>query len=148
MRRTVLPVAAGLLLLQGACGDATGVQPADIAGTWTATAFAFISVSQGPLDPEVTVDLIDLGATATLEVAADGTAVVTVSQQGSTDSDSGTIAVTGNGVTLEFQGDISTGTITRDGDVLTIVLTTGVEFDFNDDGADDPATFRGVFVRS
>ena len=125
------------------CGDSTGVTLLDLTGTWTATEFTFISVA----DPDVTFDFVEAGGSATLQINADGSTQMTINLAGDNDSDSGTISVTGQTVTLEVDGDASTGTIARNGDRLTINLTTGVEFDFDNNGTDDPATFRGVFEK-
>lgn len=118
-------------------------EPADLAGTWTAESFVFTSVA----DPTVSSDLIAQGGSATLTITAQGGTTLTTELMGSTDSDTGTLTVDGELLTMEFGGDLASGTIHRDGDRLTILLTTGVEFDVDGDGSDEAATFRGVFRR-
>jgi hypothetical protein len=44
-------------------------------------------------------------------------------------------------------GDPASGTIDQNGDTVTINLDTGVEFDFDEDGAYDDATLRIVMTR-
>ena len=53
----------------------------------------------------------------------------------------------GSSIVINIEGDPASGTIGRGGNRLTIVLTTGVEFDFDDDGTDEPATLRLVLER-
>ena len=49
--------------------------------------------------------------------------------------------------TLTFNGTLSTGTISRRNDVLTLDVRTGVEWDFGDDGLDEPATMELTMER-
>lgn len=138
----VVPIGAG-------CGDddGTGPSPAQLTGTWSATKFEFASTS----DPSTRLDAISLGATLTMVLESDGSLSLTV-------------------IIPEESSDTATGSWTAEGDVLTISLETGlsgdwqfdmslsgdtltlsgahVEWDFNDDGVDDPALLNLVLVRS
>jgi hypothetical protein len=126
-----------------ACGDSTGVQPADLAGTWQITTLEFSAIGGS-----AAVDLIgDQGATGTVEIESDGAFTLSVTVLGFTETETGTITVTGNEITLASQGDAAQGTISRNGDTVTIDFDAGVEFDFDDDGTDEPATLRIVMVK-
>ena len=147
MTRSILRAAAALTLAGTvACNDSTGVQPEDLAGTWTATSAIFTSTA----NPPVSLDLIAAGASLTATIQSSGAISITTTEpvSGVSDTDNGTIAVSGTSVTLTIDGDVVTGTITRDGDTLTLNLSSGVEFDFDDDGTDDPATAIIVFVKT
>jgi hypothetical protein len=126
-----------------ACGESTGVQLADLAGTWNITTMEFSEVGGS-----ARVDLIsDFGGTATIEIESDGSFTLTITVQGVPETDTGTITVNGDEVTLATATDASQGTISRNGDTVTIDFDAGVEFDFDDDGTDDAATLRIVMVR-
>jgi hypothetical protein len=136
--RAVVAAAAVFTL---ACGDS--LAPEDIAGTYEATTMVFTSQA----DPNTTSDVLAAGYSFTIQFNANGTLETTFAIGGSTDTDSGTYAIDGNDITLDIDGDPATGTIDRSGETLTIVLTTGVEFDFDDNGVDEPATLRLVVER-
>jgi hypothetical protein len=125
-------LAAGAMALAvAACSDSTGITVEDLVGTWEATEIVFTSTA----DPSESVDAIDLGASLTVTINSAGT-VTTVfdNGQGGTDTDSGTLSVDGSTLTIgsdTFEAE-------RSGDVLT--LTGAVDFDFDEDGSDDPAT--------
>ena len=119
------------------CGDSTGVQPDDLAGTWNATSVTFTSVANS----STSVEVIGLGATLTIVIQSNGSVSLAFNVPGETPStDTGTLSVSGSDFTLVIDGDTSTGTITRNGDVVTLSIQTGVEFDFDDDGTDEAAT--------
>jgi hypothetical protein len=144
MKRLVRRIGTPLGLAAAvACGDSTGVQPADLAGTWNVTLLEFAEVG-GTL----IVDLIDdLGATASVVIESNGSFQFTVSVGGDTDSDSGTLIVSGSDITMDFNGDAAIGTISRNGDTVTIELDNGLSFDFDDDGTEEDATARIVMVK-
>lgn len=123
-----------------ACSDA--VAPEDIAGDWTATSFVFTSVA----DPDESVDIIDAGGSLSTTFEADGDYAITYSFAGSTDTDGGTYTIDGDHITLDDGTDPISGTIELSGDTMTLRLT-GAEFDFDDDGTDDPATVLIVLTR-
>lgn len=145
MQRLVRGLAATLTVAAvAACSDATGVQPEDLAGTWDISALEFTNVA----NTSEQVDLIaDLSGSGTVTITGAGAFTIAVTVEGSTDTDIGTIEVVGSSVTITIAGDDLTGTISRSGDTVTINLTTGVEFDFDDDGTDEPATARLVMVK-
>jgi hypothetical protein len=125
-----------------ACGDS--VAPEDIAGDWTATSFVFTSVD----DPDLTADIIDLGGSVSLTLNANGTYSITFTLGGVPETDGGTYTIDGSDITLdEGDSDEVSGTIDLSGDTMTIRLTDGVEFDFDDDGTDESATVVIVLTR-
>jgi hypothetical protein len=141
----MIPTSAALALVTAvACGDSTtGVQPADLAGTWAITSLEFDEIGgTGSVD-----FIADLGAIGTITIESDGSFEFSVTLAGSTDTDPGILTVDGSDVTLDFGDNTSQGTISRDGDVVTIEIETGAEFDFDDDGSDDPATARIVMEK-
>lgn len=112
------------------CEDTgTGVEPDDIAGTWTATAIVFTSVA----DPTVSVDLVVAEqAVVTLVLLADATYTFTFSSAlEPTENEAGTYTVTGTDLnfTPTDGGNPETFTISRIGDNMTLTGTDTFEFD-------------------
>lgn len=68
MNKRHLTISAMALILMNACTESTGVEPVDLAGTWTVMPFEFTSVE----NPELTTDLVDEGATPTLVLDTEG----------------------------------------------------------------------------
>lgn len=143
MRNHVLFLVAAAVV-QTACGDSTGVQVDDLVGTWNATVFEFTNIA----DPSQKVDAIATGGSMSMTVTAGGAISLNITFGGMTESTTGTISVDGSNVTITTDGpadgDPASGTISLSGGTLTINLTSGVEFDFDDDGTDEPATVRIV----
>lgn len=139
MRVDSILLTAGALVAAVACGDSTGITAEDLAGTWEATEIVFTNQA----NTSESVDLVDLGASLTVTVEASGTVTAVFDDgQGGTDSDSGTLGVDGS--TLTIGGD--TFEADRSGDQLTLTDATS-EYDFDDDGSDDPATLVIRLVR-
>jgi hypothetical protein len=120
-------------LLAAACGDSTGVEVEDLVGTWNATAYRYTNTAN-------TAEQVDLiitqGASFTMTVSAGGTVSTTFDDGvGGTSSNSGTLSA--DGTTLTVAGDAFEAE--RSGDALTLTDATN-EYDFDDDGSDDPAT--------
>jgi hypothetical protein len=140
-RLGIVAVLAGAL---AGCGDSTGVEVADLAGSYAATKLEFVSVN----NPADTVDVFQAGVTVDLEIAENGDFELTVHSPGDADEvDTGTVELDGDKITLQ-SSDPSSGTFSLIGDILRLHLTTGVEFDFDNSGTDDPAEANLVFVRS
>jgi hypothetical protein len=123
-------ISALALMLMSTCTDATGVEPVDLAGTWTATSIVYTGVENA----ELSVDVTDEGVTLTLVLGADETFTQTVTEPGLDDEiDTGTYGVAGTNFTLsdslEDLPDLFT--IARDGD--TVTLTISEEFEFTND---------------
>jgi len=144
----------GLLLLLPAllfvaCGDddSTGPVNNDLVGTWDATLIQLVSVE----DPATVVELISRGANGRLVLQADGGFGLSVGIPGEP-------AEFGNGdwsstdvLTLDFgEGDIQ-GRWQFDIDLNgnTLRLTgADTEWDFDDDGVEDPARLNLTLSRS
>ncbi len=134
---TAVPLVALLAL---ACGDATGISPDELAGTWTATSFVFTN----PANAAESVDMIALGASFTLTIRADSTFTTTlVEPDGTGDVDSGTVDVTGSVLTIAESGEGSPTAYNavRSGDDMTLT-TSDEDFDFDGDAIEDLANLR------
>jgi hypothetical protein len=132
MKLRHLTTSALALVLMTACSDATGVEPADLAGTWTASSIVFTSVEDGT----VTADLVTDGATLTLVFGADNTFTLTFTEPQEDDEvDTGTYIMTGSTLTLSDSIELTTDTyvIARDGDTMTLTVADE-EYDFDDNG--------------
>ncbi len=127
-----------------ACGDATGLDPDDLAGTWT----AYTAIATNAAFPSETADLVAIGVSLTFIIEADGSVESILEFQGIVDSDVGTFTVTDGEFVLVLEGQPLTGTISRRDDTLTIDIITGMEWDFGDDGLDEPATVFLEMLRS
>ncbi len=129
MKNRYLISSALALLLMTACGDATGVEPDDLAGTWTATSIVFTQTAA----PNATLDVVDVdGATVTLVLAAEATYTFTfTSPLEPTENEAGAYTVTGTNLNLSPTGTGSpeTFTISRDGDTMTLTGSDTFEFD-------------------
>lgn len=141
----VAVVAAWVLAGCGGTGT-TDVDPAvaPFVGDWAATKLVLTSVA----NPDVSPDLIELGAEFKLNVQPSGqyTAILIYAQQTSTEI--GTLSVAGNTVTLsrDFPSpSTTTGVYTLSGNSLT--LDGDTEFDFNLDGTPEPATVHFSLVK-
>ncbi len=137
-----LGISALALMLATACGDATGLEPADLQGTWVANSMVFTSTA----DPTLTVDLIAEGATLELQLAADGMFLWTLTELGSAPAtNTGAYLAVGTTLTLAGVGSPVQFTITRDGNNMT--LTANDEYDFDEDSVDEAASLRITLTR-
>ena len=137
-----LGISALALMLVTACGDATGLEPADLQGTWVANSMVFTSTA----DPTLTVDLIAGGTALSLQLAADGMFLWTLTEVGAAPATStGAYSVVGSTLTLTAAGTSEAFTITRDGNNMT--LTANDEYDFDEDGLDEAAMLRVTLTR-
>lgn len=121
-----------------ACEKATGVTIADLVGTWRATKLEFTNKA----NTAQKVDLVPLGAQLTIVVESSGRAISTFSFQGSTSVDTSQIAIRGD--TLLIDGERAVFVLS--GNTLTLT-DNEEEFDFNQDGTQDPAILVAVLVR-
>ena len=140
--RSLTALAVGLAAL--ACGDATGVDPEDLVGTWTASS----AVATNPANPSETADLLAMGVSLTFVIEANGRIETIFEFQDIVDRDFGTLAVTDGEFRLVIEGQPITGTISRRDDTLMMHILTGMHWDFLDDGLDEPATFFIEMQRS
>ncbi len=104
MKTRHLLTSALALIVMTACSDSTGVETADLEGTWEAQSMVVSSVA----DPTMTIDLIALGSAVSVMFAADGTYIVTFTGEGENGNDVGTYSVSGNTLTLveTFEGQV------------------------------------------
>jgi hypothetical protein len=141
-KRSVTALAVGIAAL--ACGDATGVDPEDLVGTWRASS----ATVTNPADPSETTDLVALGLSFTFVFEASGRIETIIEFQGIVQRDVGTYSVTDGEFRLDFDGGVSRGTISRRDDTLTMLVRTGAEWDFDNDGLDEPAILLLEMQRS
>jgi len=140
--------AAVFVMLTTACGekDPVTVNPdvSPLVGDWAATSMVVTSVA----NPEVSQDIIQLGASFTINVQPSGqyTAILIFAQQTSTEI--GFLSVSGNVVTMDRtfpNTETSTATYTLTGSRLT--LDGDTEYDFNGDKTAEDATAHIVLER-
>jgi len=142
-RRTRIGARCGIILLGlallmagcGAGGDPLDVEPdpalAPFVGDWSALAMVVTSVA----NPDISPDLIEEGASFSLNVQPSGqyTASLIFFQQVSTEI--GFISVSGSTVTLKRESPTkSTSTATYEFQGSLLILDGPTEFDFNLDG--------------
>ena len=114
-------------------------------GDWDAQALVLTSVA----DPEVAPDLIELGASFTLNVQPSGQYTAILIYLGQAQTEIGTVSIAGNTLTLrrDFPTPGTTpGTFEFIGD-SRFVLDGDTEFDFNLDGTPEPALAHFDMVR-
>ena len=143
MKHKHLTISALALILMSACTEATGVEPNDLAGAWTATSIVFTSVA----DPTLTVDLAAEGATMSLTLNVDGTYTWAFVFPGEpTENETGTYAVSSNILTTteSLENFVETMAIVRSGDTLTLTLADVYDFT---QGVEEAATMVIVLTR-
>ncbi len=136
-----------LVGLQGCGSSSVQANPAIAAlvGDWQATSFVVTKVA----DPSVHPDLIQLGATFTLNVQPSGQYTAILAYNGQPQTEIGELSVSGNSITLTPSnvtgGTSTTGTYQVSGDHLTLDGDTEFPFDLN--GTAEPATVHIEFVK-
>ena len=132
-----------------ACGDSTGVgdvaEVVDLAGTWNATVVEFTNQA----NTAEKIDLVAEGATLVLTILANGDYTLTIDEPMEAQAvEHGTLAISGNTLTLSETGQGSADDFTLNLSGNTLTLTTDDDaFDFDDDGTDEPASVRLVFQK-
>lgn len=92
-------------------------------------------------NPTLSFEVIAAGGSLVLVIQSNGSITITSTEpNGGVETDNGTMEVDGSNVTWTIDGDVSSGTISRTENTLTLNLTSGAEFDFNDDGVEEDAT--------
>lgn len=114
---------------------------ADLVGTWEASGMVFTSLD----NPSDSVDVIQAGVTFTLTISGDGTYEMAMTEP----SDSGPVESTELGIYTSLEGllwvvpnadRLLLLEYSVNGDTATFFHARNEEFDFNDDGMDEPAT--------
>jgi hypothetical protein len=125
-----------------ACGEDIVVE--DLIGTWNATEFVFSNFE----DPVTDVDVIDLGGEVTIIIRADNTYTVQLELPGAEPEEvDGEWVLNGDVLTFdEGTADETVFNISLSGTTLTI-HTEDLEFDFDEDGTDEPAQLDATFVK-
>ncbi len=145
MTRTTFSLLALMTPVLIGCGDATGLDPVELAGTWSALEYRFTN----PANTSQTVELIALGGSLSIVIRADSTYTATIQEPGDApETRSGTVEIQGDTLTISEsgQGSPTPYMARRSGDTLTMT-TSDEDFDFDQDGTDDPADVRIVLVR-
>ena len=130
MKHRNLIISTLALILVAGCTDATGgtgVEPDDLAGTWTSTSLILTSVA----NPSMLMDLVaEEGAAVTIVLGADGTYTFTfVSDVEPTENEIGIYTVAGNIMTITpTDGFVETIVILRDGNTMTMTLDEEIVF--------------------
>jgi hypothetical protein len=136
-----IPVLVGLAW---GCGDSTGVTEADLVGTWNATAFKFSDFG----DPVMDFDVIGIGGSAQIVIAANGAYTVTLTIPNvPPDVATGTWVLQGSNVLILTQTGETSGTemtVSLSGTTLT-VHSTDLMFDFG--SGEIPAQLDATFVK-
>ena len=146
LRTLVAPLLA--VTVVAGCGDSNGPGTEAtinaLAGTWNATSLVFTNNANS----SETFDLIADGGSFSITFTAAGGFSGSSTFEGDTDTFSGTFEVQGSNLIISETGESGPETIafTRSGNTLTLTLDD--EFDFDDDGFDEPATLVIVLQRS
>ena len=145
MRGSRLVTLAAVAVSLACGGDGNGPNRDQFAGTWDATKLEFTNVA----NPSEKVDIIAAGATFVIVLESNGTyqAEIVIPGQApdnttgtwSVSSDVITLRETGVSFSLQFNWSLSGNTLTISG--------ADTEFDFNDDGTDEPAKASAVLVK-
>jgi hypothetical protein len=145
-----LPALAMMAMVAVGCSET--IDPADITlqdlvGTWNAT-----KVEYTPDGGGAAFDLIDNGGSATLTLSASGTLTGTFTFAGQSDEIDGTVSLANGRLTLTEPGEggdppeVTVFDVTLSGNTLTLT-SDDVEFDFNFDGENEPASVVIVGVK-
>ncbi len=149
LRTLVAPLLAVTFVV--GCDDSIGPDStpeeiaAALAGTWSATSFVFTSKANSA----DTYDLIGEGGSFSLTITADGSYSGSFTGAGENETFSGTYVAQGTNLILTDDQDPTPDPVafTLSGNTLTII-DDDEEFDFDDDGFDEPATLTIVLERT
>ncbi len=109
---------------------------AHITGTWNITRLEFREDAPGEREFD---EVAEGGTTGTIVIDAEGDYVITMTQGGEDEIQTGNFEVTEDGVVETSEGEDATWVFTLEGNTLT-GETTDAEFDFDqDDGAEEAA---------
>jgi hypothetical protein len=141
-RYAALALAAAL----PACSE-TGIEVVDLVGVWDATKFEFEETTG---DPVLTVDLLTMNYTVTIEINEAGTYEITSTFLGGEPQvESGTWVLEGGDLLIMTPTGETVGDefdVTLDGTTLT-VRSNDLTFDFDEDGTEEPALFEAILEK-
>lgn len=126
-----------------------GVTISDLAGTWNATSFTFTPAAGG-----TAFDLIGQGGSLVLGIQANGDITIAQTEPGGAPEVlNGTMLFDPtdvNFILLQIDGETGTDRlrITLTGTTAMTLFEADSEFDFDDNGTDDPATLEIVLVKA
>ena len=127
------------------CTDSPEALPdlSDLAGVYDATTFEYRSTE----NPAITFDLVaDSTVIVDWSIDEDGNYIMGFHAAGEDIPRQGTVTLRGDRITLHATNGMS-GTFSLDGSALTVRISLGAEFDFDGDGADDPASLLMIWER-
>ena len=144
LKRTwLMGLATTALSLACGGGNGTGPSPETLTGTWQATKAEMVSQA----NPATKVDLVALGGQVRLVLTGSKTFTLTVSMPGDPDEiTTGSWSSSVDLLTLAYASGAWQFSMTLSGDPLTL-SGADAEYDFNDDGQDEPAKINLVMVR-
>ena len=141
LRWLTIPLLAGLVW---GCGDSTGVTEADLVGTWNATAFKYSDFG----DPVMDFDIIGMGGSVQIMIAANDayTVTVTIPLVGPQVINGTWVLQSGNKLILTDAGETDgvEMTVSISGTTLT-VHSTDLMFDFG--SGEIPARLDATFEK-
>jgi hypothetical protein len=148
--RQLLPAFLAALSFATGCTGSDGVQVdpavAPFVGDWLATAMVLTSVA----NPDVHPDLIEVGATFSVNIQPSGQYTAILLFSGQSQTEIGQLTVSGGSVTLHpsFPAGAAAATSTFSfPDADHLVLDGSTEFDFNLDGTSEAATAHVELAR-
>jgi hypothetical protein len=124
-------------------GSGPGDELAALVGTWKATSL----VMTNQANPEISLDLVEQGANFTLSILSTGQYSASLTAFGVTHTEVGTVEVSGDHVTIAPTtppGPAIVGFWSLQGESL--ILDGESEFDFNQDGEEEPSLTHIVFI--
>ena len=127
------------------CSDSTGpASPSDFVGDWLASSYVLTSIENTSLS----ADLIEFGMTLSITFTETTYSGTSTCPGEAAEPFSGTYTIDGNQLILVEVGEPGPDTMTYTLSGNTLTMTgTDEEFDFDDDGQDDPASFTMVFLK-
>lgn len=119
------------------CGDATGIDIADLVGTWNASKLEFTSAANATLK----ADVVGLGGSLSITFASNGSFTLTEREPGElANTRTGTFLLKGDTLTISESGQGSPTDFRTSLSGSTLTLTNDDdEYDFNNDGTEEPA---------
>ncbi len=149
--------AISIFMLFGSCssddggGSLTGtnISISDIQGSWNVTSFVFDRAAEGPV---LRIDLIEEGATASMTIQSNGRFTINSTVPGGgQETITGQMSFDEDILLIEFDddpGEEEFFSIQLTNNDNTLTISGPAEYDFDDDGMDEPAFVTIVFVRT